>query len=111
MLQIKQGDIFYADLNPVIGHEQSGLRPVLVLQSNVLNKHLNTVIIAPLTKNLQSKGFFTTYFLPKKSGLKFESMVLLFQIRTIDIKRLKKKIHSLPARNLAEIKARMSLLF
>ncbi|MBI2638856.1 type II toxin-antitoxin system PemK/MazF family toxin [Candidatus Peregrinibacteria bacterium] len=96
MKLILQGDIYLADLNPVKGHEQAGFRPVLVLQNNTLNKNLNTVIIAPLTTNLKAKGYLTTYFLDKKtSHLPQDSIVLLYQIRTIDKERLKKKVSQL----------------
>ena len=66
MQTVRQGDIFTADLNPVKGHEQAGFRPVLVLQNNILNANLHTVIIAPVTKNLRARGYLTTYFLDKK---------------------------------------------
>jgi mRNA interferase MazF len=91
MKNIKRGQIFMADLNPIRGHEQGGYRPVLIIQKDVLNKHLNTVVIAPITKNMKAKGFLTTCFLDKKiSHLKFDSVALLFQIRTIDKGRLVK---------------------
>ncbi len=109
---IRQGDIYYADLNPVKGHDQSGVRPVLVIQRDILNKHLNTVIIAPITKNLQAKGLLTTWFLPAKTThLKTDSIALLFQLRTIDKSRLARKISALPPPQLSLIREQLTLLF
>ena len=108
MKQIKQGQIYFANLNPIKGHEQGGYRPVLILQNDILNKFLNTVIIAPITKNLKAKGYLTTYFLNKKtSGLKFDSVVLLFQLRTIDKKRLINKVVFLNKEIMANIRAQL----
>ena len=109
-LQIKQGEIYLADLNPIKGHEQGGFRPVLVLQNNILNKHLNTVIIAPITSNLKAKGLLTTYFLTQDK-LQKESIVLLHQIRTLDKTRLKNRISSLSSYELAGIREQLSLIF
>ncbi len=104
-MTIKQGDIFLADLNPIKGHEQAGTRPVLVIQNNILNKNLNTVIIIPITSNLAAKGKMTTYFLPQNiSNLDKDSVALLFQIRTIDKSRLIKKIITLNQNSFKELK-------
>lgn len=111
-LSVKQGDIFMADLNPVKGHEQAGYRPVLILQNNILNSNLNTVIIAPITKNIAAKGLLTTYFLDKKKvNMKFDSIALLFQVRTIDKVRLKKKVSSLNLAAMKEVKQQLLLSF
>ncbi len=86
-MNIKQGDIFLANLNPIKGHEQTGTRPIIILQNNILNKNLNTIIIIPITSNLAAKGKMTTYFLEKNvTNLNKDSVALLFQIRTIDKK-------------------------
>ncbi len=112
MKKIKQGDIFWADLNPVRGHEQAGCRPVLVLQNDLLNKNLNTIIIAPLTTNVSVKGFLTTYFFSaKQSKLNKDSIALLYQIRTIDKTRLQEKLSQLSEQQMREIKLQMALLF
>lgn len=109
---IKQGAIFLANLNPVRGHEQSGYRPVIILQNNILNKNLNTVIIAPLTTNLKAKGYLTTFFLDKKvSKLAYDSIALLFQIRAIDKIRLKKYVSALSLQIFRELKRQMYLVF
>ena len=112
MKNIKQGEIYLADLNPVKGHEQGGYRPVLVMQNNILNKHLNTAVIAPITTNLKAKGLMTTFFLDqKKSRLQHDSVVLIHQLRTIDKIRLKKKICSLNEFEIADIREQLSLIF
>lgn len=109
---IQQGDIFLANLSPTKGHEQSGFRPVLVVQKNVLNRHLSTVIVAPITKNLKAKDRETTFFLSRKiSSLPVDSVCLLFQIRTIDKLRLKKKVGTLTADDFLKIKEQLNSLF
>lgn len=101
---IYQGDIYWADLNPTIGSEQLGLRPVLVLQNNTLNEKMNTVVIAPLTTNTKAKGKLTTFFLSAEdSYLPKDSVTLLFQIRTIDKKRLREKQGSLTSEDFQEV--------
>lgn len=111
-MKIEQADIFLADLNPAFGHEQSGYRPILILQNNVLNKNLNTVIIAPITTNLEAKGKLTTFFIDKDSSvLSQDSVVLLFQIRTIDKRRLRKKIAKLDKESFCEIKKQLRYIF
>jgi len=111
-MTIRQRGIYLANLNPTKGHEQAGFRPVLVLQNDILNKHLSTVIIAPITSNLQAKDMLTTHFLPKiDSGLDRDSVVLLFQIRTIDKARLDKKIALLSEDLFVNIKQQLRFLF
>ena len=101
---VKRGDIFYVDLNPTKGSEQSGRRPVLVIQNDVGNEHAPTVIIAPLTTKKLSKEYPTSVNLKKGiAGLKEDSAVLLSQIRTIDKTRLEKKIGALPADFLVKV--------
>lgn len=111
-LTVKQGDIYLANLNPVKGHEQAGLRPVLILQSDILNERLNTTIAAPITKNMLSKGFLTTIFLPRKTaGLTEDSLALLFQIRALDKTRLLKKMGKIDSSECRNIRKRLLLLF
>ncbi len=90
---IKRGDMFYADLSPVIGSEQGGIRPVLIIQNDVGNKYSPTVIAAAITSQ-QNKTKLPTHIEldSEKFGLKSESVVLAEQIRTIDKSRLKEKI-------------------
>jgi len=94
---IKRGNLFWADLNPVQGSEQGGQRPVLIIQNNIGNQFAPTTIVAPLTTRNPSKEYPTNVFLPKTSGLKADSTVLLSQIRVIDKLRLGEKIGSLPS--------------
>ena len=96
MERIIRGDIILANLEPVIGSEQGGIRPVLILQSNVLNKHAPTTIIAPITSKIYTKEYPTNVFISKKDSiLNKDSTILLNQIRTVDKKRLIKKVGSL----------------
>jgi mRNA interferase MazF len=111
-MKISQRTIYFANLNPTKGHEQSGLRPVIVLQNDILNKNLNTVVIAPLTSNLHAKGLLTTYFLDKNYyNLAFDSLILLTQIRTIDKSRLTRKITQIDPDTFREIKKQLTLIF
>lgn len=90
---IRRGDIFYADLRPVIGSEQGGVRPVLIIQNDVGNKHSPTVICAAITSQI-NKAKLPTHIevSSKKYSLVKDSVVLLEQLRTIDKSRLKEKI-------------------
>lgn len=111
-MKIKQGDIFWADLNPVRGSEQAGFRPVLVVQGDVLTRALPTVLIAPITTNLKAKGKLTTFFLSSKEhGIPKDSIALLFQLRTIDKSRLTKKIMALSSKDMEEVKQQISYVF
>jgi mRNA interferase MazF len=90
---IRKGDVFFCNLDPTFGHEQRGTRPVVVLQNDIANDKLKTVMIAPLTSNLKAKGYLLTVFVDaKSSGLPKDSVILLFQIRTLDKRRLERKI-------------------
>lgn len=90
---IRRGDVFYADLSPVIGSEQGGVRPVLIIQNDLGNKYSPTVIIAAITSQINKAKLPTHVELSSTEfGLERDSVVLLEQIRTIDKKRLKEKI-------------------
>ena len=92
-MQIKRGDIFYADLSPVVGSEQGGLRPVLIVQNDVGNRYSPTVIAAAITSKL-GKARLPTHIdvYADRVGLQRDSVVLLEQMRTIDKQRLKEKM-------------------
>jgi len=92
-LVIKRGDIFYADLSPVVGSEQGGVRPVLVIQNDIGNKFSPTVIVAAITSQI-NKAKLPTHVEIKANeyGIQKDSVILLEQIRTIDKKRLREKI-------------------
>lgn len=94
MLQsIRRGDIFYADLSPVIGSEQGGLRPVLIVQNDVGNKYSPTVIAAAITSRMGKTRLPTHIDIhADRVGLSKDSVILLEQIRTLDKKRLKEKM-------------------
>lgn len=92
-LNIRRGDIFYADLRPVIGSEQGGIRPVLIIQNDTGNKHSPTVICAAITSKMNKAKLPTHVELDsKKCDIVKDSVVLLEQLRTIDKKRLKDKV-------------------
>ncbi len=90
---IKRGDMFYADLSPVIGSEQGGIRPVLIIQNDTGNKYSPTVIAAAITSQINKNKLPTHIEIPSEEyGLKADSVILTEQIRTIDKSRLKEKI-------------------
>ena len=92
-MNVKRGDIFYADLSPVVGSEQGGLRPVLIVQNDVGNKYSPTVIAAAITSK-QDKAKLPTHIdiFAEEFGLSKNSVVLLEQIRTLDKRRLREKM-------------------
>jgi len=99
-MTVKRGDIYYADLSPVVGSEQGGLRPVLIVQNDVGNKYSPTVIAAAITSQVGKNRLPTHIDVhadhsgnhPESHGLAKDSVILLEQIRTIDKKRLKEKM-------------------
>ncbi len=95
-MDIYRGEIYYADLSPVVGSEQGGVRPVLVLQNDVGNKYSPTVIVAAITSKLSKAKLPTHIELDKdKYNLPKDSVVLLEQLRTLDKQRLKEKVSEL----------------
>ena len=109
---IRRGDIYYADLSPVIGSEQGGLRPVLIVQNDVGNKYSPTVIAAAITSRM-SKAKLPTHIdiYAKDAGLARDSVVLLEQIRTIDKKRLKEKMGHLDDTAMNDVNNAISVSF
>jgi mRNA interferase MazF len=92
-LIVRRGDIYYADLSPVIGSEQGGVRPVLIVQNDIGNKYSPTVIAAAITSQINKAKMPTHIEIDAREyGLAKDSVVLLEQVRTIDKKRLKEKI-------------------
>lgn len=88
-ISIMRGQIYYADLDPSLGSEQGGVRPVLVIQNDIGNRHSPTIIVAALTGQVYAKHNLPTHLLiPSSVGLKMDSIVLLEQIRTIDRMRI-----------------------
>ena len=86
---IFKGDVYFADLNPVVGCEQNGIRPVVVIQNNMANKYSPTVIVAPITTVLKKQELPTHIYIRKVPFLKSDVLVLAEQIRVIDKIRLK----------------------
>ena len=99
MARILRGDIYWADLNPTVGHEQAGQRPVLILSQEIFNKHSGTVIAVAITSQQQKAGFPLTLELDS-IGLPKKSWAKISQIRTLSIKRLGKKIGAATTREL-----------
>lgn len=92
-LDIKRGELYYADLSPVIGSEQGGVRPVLVIQNNIGNKYSPTIIVAAITSQINKAKLPTHIEISANEyGLNKDSVILLEQIRTIDKKRVREKI-------------------
>ena len=95
-MTIKRGELYYADLSPVVGSEQGDVRPVLVVQNDVGNKYSPTVIAAAVTSKINKAKLPTHIELPSNSyGLAKDSVILLEQIRTLDKRRLKERIGEL----------------
>ena len=91
--EIKRGDLYYADLSPVVGSEQGGVRPVLIIQNDVGNKYSPTVIVSAITSQINKAKLPTHVEISSNEyGLNKDSVILLEQIRTIDKKRLREKI-------------------
>jgi len=109
---VKRGDIYYADLSPVVGSEQGGIRPVLIVQNDVGNKFSPTVIAAAITSQKEKSKLPTHIELSSLNcGLSRDSIVLLEQIRTIDKKRLKEKMGRLDERSMNQINRALSISF
>jgi mRNA interferase MazF len=111
-MSVKRGEIYYADLSPVVGSEQGGIRPVLIVQNDVGNRHSPTVIAAAITSRLDKAKLPTHISLEAAScGLQKDSIVLLEQIRTIDKKRLKDKMGSLDNAAMNRVDNALSISF
>lgn len=103
-LEVKRGYIFFADLSPVVGSEQGGVRPVLVVQNDVGNKYSPTVIIAAITSQIEKAKLPTHVEVEAKEyGLEKDSVILLEQIRTIDKQRLQGKVTELDGRVMQKV--------
>ena len=109
---IRRGDIYYADLSPVVGSEQGGVRPVLMIQNNVGNKYSPTVIAAAITSR-GTKADLPTHIklYADHSGLSKDSVVLLEQIRTLDKQRLREKMGTLSSYDMYKVDQALSLSF
>lgn len=111
-MTVKRGDIFYADLSPVVGSEQGGIRPVLIVQNDVGNKYSPTVIAAAITSQKEKNKLPTHIEVSSQScGLAKDSIVLLEQIRTIDKQRLKEHMGRLDDGSMNKIDEALSISF
>ncbi len=113
-MNIKRGDIYYADLSPVVGSEQGGIRPVLIIQNDIGNRYSPTVIAAAITSKL-SKNRLPTHIdligCAKEFGLSRDSVILLEQIRTIDKRRLKEKMGHIDRATMAQVDGAIGVSF
>ena len=109
---VKRGVIYYADLSPVVGSEQGGIRPVLVIQNDIGNKYSPTVIAAAITSQINKAKMPTHIELAAKDyGLNKDSVILLEQIRTIDKRRLREKIGRIDDGLMASVNNALSISF
>lgn len=110
MKTIRRGDIYYADLSPVVGSEQGGIRPVVILQNNVGNRHSPTVIVAAITSNTHKTRLPTHVTVDgSPGGLYQKSVVLLEQVRTIDRARLREHMGALDETDMSRIDAALEI--
>ncbi|MBR5496017.1 MAG: type II toxin-antitoxin system PemK/MazF family toxin [Oscillospiraceae bacterium] len=111
-MSVKRGEIYYADLSPVVGSEQGGVRPVLIVQNDVGNKYSPTVIAAAITSQREKTKLPTHIEInANQCGLAKNSVVLLEQIRTIDKKRLKERMGELDNHSMDMINEALSISF
>ena len=104
MMNVKRGELYYADLSPVVGSEQGGVRPVLVVQNDTGNRYSPTDIAAAVTSKINKAKLPTHIELPSASyGLAKDSVILLEQIRTLDKRRLKERIGELPEKTMRRV--------
>ncbi len=111
-MTVKRGDIYFADLSPVVGSEQGGFRPVLIVQNDVGNKHSPTVIAAAITSRLGKTKLPTHIDIhADRVGLNRDSVILLEQIRTIDKQRLGEKMGHLDEATMTEVNEALNVSF
>ena len=111
-MNIKRGDIFYADLSPVVGSEQGGLRPVLIIQNDIGNRYSPTVIAAAITSRMGKNRLPTHIDIhADRVGLAKDSVVLLEQIRTLDKRRLKERMGHLDDQTMQTVNSAIAVSF
>ncbi len=109
-MHIQRGDIFLANLDPTVGVEQAGTRPVLVVQCDLANERIPTVTVVPLTSNPRAGRFLFTVTVPAaESGLTADSVVLAFHIRTLDKTRLLRKVGHLGVQTMSRVDQALAL--
>lgn len=111
-MSVRRGDIYYADLSPVVGSEQGGLRPVLIIQNDIGNRYSPTVIAAAITSRM-SKTHLPTHIdiYANEVGLAKDSVILLEQIRTLDKRRLKEKMGHLDEQTMDHVNTAIAISF
>ena len=111
-MNVKRGDIYYADLSPVVGSEQGGLRPVLIIQNDIGNRYSPTVIAAAITSRMGKTKLPTHIDIyAERAGLAKDSVILLEQIRTLDKRRLKEKMGHLDESLMDQVNAAIAVSF
>lgn len=111
-MTVKRGDIYYADLSPVVGSEQGGVRPVVIVQNDIGNKHSPTVICAAITSRTNKTKLPTHIEVcAEKEGLNRNSVILLEQIRTLDKRRLKEKMGHLRSETMEKVNEAINISF
>ena len=109
---VKRGEIYYADLSPVVGSEQGGMRPVLIVQNDTGNRHSPTVIAAAITSRLDKAKLPTHIALSSQStGLNRDSIILLEQIRTLDKSRLRERMGRIDEHTMNAVDAALAVSF
>ncbi len=112
MLTVKRGEIYYADLSPVVGSEQGGIRPVVIIQNDIGNRYSPTVIAAAITSQREKAKLPTHIPLAASScGLSKDSVILLEQIRTIDKQRLKERMGEIPPECMKQVDHALEISF
>ena len=106
---ISRGDIYYSYLGENFGHEQGGVRPVLIIQNNLGNLHSPTVIVAPITSRIKKATFPTHVYISERAKLDKNSVILLEQIRTIDKSRLKEYLCRLQSDEMESVNKAISI--
>ena len=111
-MYVRRGDIYYADLSPVVGSEQGGVRPVLIVQNDVGNKYSPTVIAAAITSKMDKTNLPTHIEIDARDcGLSKDSVVLLEQVRTIDKQRLREKMGALGMGDMSKVNQALNVSF
>ena len=110
-MNVKRGELYYADLSPVVGSEQGGIRPVLVVQNDIGNKYSPTIIAAAVTSKINKAKLPTHIELPSAYGLAKDSVILLEQIRTLDKRRLREHMGHLDRGAMAAVDRALQISF
>lgn len=112
MMEVHRGEVFYADLSPVVGSEQGGVRPVLIIQNDIGNRHSPTVIAAAITSQLNKAKLPTHIEIEARTyGLSKDSVILLEQVRTLDKRRLREKMGRLDEQVMGQVDDAIAVSF